>query len=74
MRPATEIICIPFGRVRNCTEKEIRKQNFAISCRKICRCYMIQQKDRDMKFGIEVREPKGCNGGTDDISKKRTFE
>ncbi len=58
MRLATEIICILFGRARNCTEKEIQKQNFTISCRRICRCYMILQKDRDMKFGIEIRDLK----------------
>jgi hypothetical protein len=53
MNPVTGIIYILCGQDGNCTEKEVRKQNFTIFCRRICNRDMILREDRDTKFGID---------------------
>ena len=46
------IICILSGQDRNCTDREIQRKNFIISCRKTCSRSMIRPDGRDMKYGI----------------------
>ncbi len=56
LKHVIEIICIPFGQVRNCIDLAIQRKNFTIFFRRICSLFTTRQDGRGMRYGIIDRE------------------